>query len=401
MTVKVSKPAINVREELADLKKPTGIAGQAMLAAETPQEQFNLIGAGRRNIVHNGDMRISQKAGGAAVTAHGTTNSPVDRFQVTENHSGGISWEQVQDAPKGFYHSIKSTVTSTDTSLASTEYARIFTRIEGQDISHLNWGTANAKPLTLSFWVKSSVTGTFDIAVGNGAGNKTLIIPYTIDSTNTWEYKTMLITPETTGTWATDNTLGLHLGWSLGSGSTYYTTVLSPTWIGSFAIGSSNGTNLAATNGATFYLTGVQLEVGPATPFEHRSYSEELALCQRYFQRLKFNGGYTKVCLQYGTTSGLFTIEYSTKRSIPTIVTLPTPTTSTNQVNGISLLTSSGSYRSATGSETVTASHISEDTCRINLAGFAASGSAGDATWGYFTTTSNPSGCHIDVQAEL
>jgi len=286
MTVKVSKPAINVREELADLKKPTGIAGQAMLAAETPQEQFQLIGAGRRNIVHNGDMRISQKAGGAAVTAHGTTNSPVDRFQVTENHSGGISWEQVQDAPKGFYHSIKSTVTSTDTSLASTEYARIFTRIEGQDISHLNWGTANAKPLTLSFWVKSSVTGTFDIAVGNGAGNKTLIIPYTIDSTNTWEYKTMLITPETTGTWATDNTLGLHLGWSLGSGSTYYTTVLSPTWIGSFAIGSSNGTNLAATNGATFYLTGVQLELGKvATPFEHRSYGEELALCQRYYTK--------------------------------------------------------------------------------------------------------------------
>ena len=286
MVVKVSKPEINVREKISELDKPSGTAGQAMLAAETPQEQFNLISAGRRNIIINGDMRISQKAGGAAVTAHGTTNSPVDRFQVTENHSGGISWEQVQDAPKGFYHSIKSTVTSTDTSLAGTEFARIFTRIEGQDISHLNWGTANAKPLTLSFWVKSSVTGTFDIAVNNGAFNKTLIIPYTIDSTNTWEYKTMLITPETTGTWATDNTLGLHLGWSLGAGSTYYTTVLSPTWIGSFAIGSSNGTNLAATNGATFYLTGVQLELGKvATPFEHRSYGEELALCQRYYTK--------------------------------------------------------------------------------------------------------------------
>jgi len=399
MTVTVTQPSINVREKLAELDKPTGIAGEAMLRAETPQEQQALIGVGRRNIIINGAMNFDQRNSGSAVTPTADQTYTLDRFSARLSAASKYSVQRVADGPAGYSNSLKVT-SAAATTVGTNDYYQINTPIEGYNTNQLAQGSSDAKQFTLSFWVKSSLTGTFGGAYSNNAGNRFYAWTYTIDAANTWEHKSITITGSPDGSWESTTNSGLWVYWTLGAGSGQQGSPNS--WSTTFKRGPTGATNVVATSGATWQITGVQLEVGKvATPFEHRSYGEELALCSRYFQRLKFNGGYTKVCLQYGTTSGLFTIEYSTKRSIPTIVTLPTPTTSTNQVNGISLLTSSGSYRSATGSETVTASHISEDTCRINLAGFAASGSTGDATWGYFTTTSNPSGCHIDVQAEL
>ncbi len=283
MTVKVTKPSINVREELADLRKPTGIAGEAMLRAETPQEQFNLIGAGRRNIIINGDMRIDQRNNGAAVTGHATSLFGVDRFRAIENHSGSISCQRVADAPEGFEYSNKITTTGTDTSLSATEYSRLVAPIEGNNISHLNLGSSNAKTCTLSFWVKSSLTGTFCISIFNAAANRSMVKEYTIAAANVWEYKTIEVIGDTTGTWLTTNSAGIYISWSLGTGTAYQTSTLNSYQAG-FKMASSSQVNLVGTASATWQITGVQLELGKvATPFEHRSYGEELALCQRYY----------------------------------------------------------------------------------------------------------------------
>ena len=354
MTVKVSKPAVNLREELADLKKPTGIAGEAMLRAETPQEQQALIGLGQRNMIINGDFQVWQRG------ASGTSGYVADRW----NGINCSSQSKQYDADVGNY--IQFTATN-----AAVMYYGIELPETGK-VTPFEVG----QTYTVSLKVKSdALMHKPNVSFRDGIGG----------GTNT-SFTSIEIKPHmATGEWE-DVVYQFTV-----TSAPHSTAILFELTLVSFEYANT-----------PINIAQVQIVKGKvATPFEHRSYGEELAACQRYFQRLKFNGGYSKVCLQNGTTTGLFTIEYSTKRSIPTIVTVPTPTTSTNQVNGISLLTSSGSYRSATGSETVTASHISEDTCRINLAGFAASGSIGDATWGYFTTTSNPSGCHIDVQAEL
>ena len=305
MTVKVSKPAINVREELADLRKPTGLAGEAMLRAETPQEQFHLIGAGRRNLIINGDMRIAQR-GGSATSVSGNNNTYVlDRFFARVNGTNGAATvEQTTDSPDLFSNSLKFTVTTADTSLSSGHYTRIHQEIEGYNIVGLGWGTSSAKPITLSFWVKSSVTGIYSIGIYNGAVDRSFVQEYTINSANTWEQKVITVIGPTDGVWAIDNSAELRVSFSLGTGTTYDTNGLGY-WQNAFNFGSTNNVNLMATLNATWQITGVQLEVGKvATPFEHRSYGDELAKCQRYFQSF---GNSTYTCMGYGSvvTAGI------------------------------------------------------------------------------------------------
>ena len=291
MTVNVSKPAINVRSKLAELDKPTGIAGEAMLRAETPQEQFNLIGAGRRNLIINGAMQVAQR-GGSATSVSGNNNTFVlDRFFSRINGSNGAATvEQSTDAPDLFSNSLKFTVTTADTSLSAGHYNRVHQEIEGYNIVGLGWGTSSAKPITLSFWVKSSVTGIYSIGIYNGAVDRSFVQEYTIYAANTWEQKVITVIGPTDGVWAVDNSAELRLSFSLGTGTTYDTNGLGY-WQNAFNFGSTNNVNLMATLNATFQITGVQLELGKvATPFEHRSYGEELALCQRYYQ--EYGGSY-------------------------------------------------------------------------------------------------------------
>lgn len=243
---------------------------------------------GRRNIVHNGAMQVDQRHNGSSFTVvngNSITGYIADRFRINENSSSAMTAQTVSDAPAGFAHSIKLTVTTADASLAGTEFHRIIQGIEGKDIAHLNFGSANAKTLTLSFHVKSSVTGQYYFSIFNGAANRTQLKGYTISSANTWEKKTITITPDTAGTWVNTNAVGMYIMWSLGTGTSYQSNTIDA-WIGSFAMAKSDQVNLAATNGSTFQLTGVQLEIGDtASDFEHRSHSEELSLCQRYFYK--------------------------------------------------------------------------------------------------------------------
>jgi hypothetical protein len=239
---------------------------------------------GFKNRIINGGMVIDQRNAGASVTV-GTGAFSVDRFRSVEVTDGTATAQQSSIAPAGFSNSLLYTVTGTDASLGSTQYASVEQRIEGFNIADLGWGTASAKDVTISFWVRSSVTGTYCVGLYNSSGARSYTAEYTISSANTWEQKTITVVGDTTGTWLTTNGIGVLVSFTLAVGSSYQQTAGS--WGStSFAIGTSNQINLMATNGATFYITGVQLERGStASSFEYRPYGTELALCQRYYAK--------------------------------------------------------------------------------------------------------------------
>jgi hypothetical protein len=239
-------------------------------------------------------MRIDQRNAGASVTVNaGTPAYTIDRFAAQAINSAGVfTVQQDSSAPSGFVNSLKVTVTTTDAS--PTSRYRIYQNIEGTNIFDLVWGTANAQTVTLSFWVRSSLTGTFGGALQNSAANRSYPFNYTVSSANTWEQKTITVTGDTTGTWLTTTSTGIGVSFSLGANASLSGTA--GVWAGADYRSATGATNLMATNGATFYITGVQLEKGStATSFDYRPYSAELAMCQRYFQRLTlFPLGFTK-----------------------------------------------------------------------------------------------------------
>ena len=240
-----------------------------------------------RNRIINGDMRIDQRNAGAAVTVNSTTSTfAVDRFLGRAEAADGVfTAQQDTSAPVGFVNSLKATVTTADASIGSTQRYQIQQRIEGTNISDLGWGTANAKTVTLSFWVRSSLTGTFGGSLFNNAGDRSYPFTYSISAADTWEYKTVTIAGDTSGTWLTTTGIGIGVNFSLGAGSSVLGTA--GAWAGTLYVGATGQVNLIGTLNATFYITGVQLEVGSvATPFERRPYGTELSLCQRYYQIL-------------------------------------------------------------------------------------------------------------------
>ena len=250
--------------------------GGAMAFADGPL-------AGTRNRIINGDMRIDQRNAGAAVTINtGADTYTLDRFIAGAFGGGAFTVQRSTTAPTGFTNSLLATVTTVDSSIAAGDFYSIHHRIEGNNVSDLCFGTASAKQFTVSFWVRSSVTGTYSLALGNNANNRWIIKTFSIAAANTFEYKTLTFTADTSGTWETGTSTGLWLWWSLGSGTTYQGTA--DAWTGSTILTTSAATNWISNSGATFYITGVQLEAGSvATPFERRSYGQELALCQRYY----------------------------------------------------------------------------------------------------------------------
>jgi len=237
-----------------------------------------------RNFIINGAAVLDQRNGGSSVTAS-TGTYTLDRWRAYDNTDGVFTVQQVSDSPDDFSYSIKVTATTADSSLAAAQQAKLQQRIEGYNVASLALGSSGAKSLTLSFYVKSSVTGTYGVGFINSANDRSFVTSYTINSANTWEYKTITLAGDTTGTWLTTNGIGLNVQWSLGMGSNFEGT--SGSWQAGEKSDASGFTKLIGTLNATWQITGVQLEVGDsATPFEHRSYGDELARCQRYLTDL-------------------------------------------------------------------------------------------------------------------
>jgi hypothetical protein len=248
--------------------------------------QFNSASSmGFKNRIINGAMVISQRNGTSSSTLTSAQTYYVDRFIGVEDTDGSMTIQQSSTAPTGFINSLLMTTTSADASLGATQICYVGQKIEGLNIADLAWGTASAATITVSFWVRSSLTGTFGGAIANNAFNRSYPFTYTISSANTFEQKTITIAGDTTGTWPTDNGGSIQLFFGLGVGSTYSGTA--GAWAAAGYISATGATSVIGTNGATFYITGVQLEKGStATSFDYRPYGTELQLCQRYFERL-------------------------------------------------------------------------------------------------------------------
>ena len=238
-----------------------------------------------RNRIINGAMVIDQRNGGASVTPIVSVTYSLDRWLAIASLASKYSVQQNAGSvtpPAGFTNYLGVTSLSAY-SVGATETFAISQRIEGFNIADLGWGTASAKTITISAWVRSSLTGTFGGSLRNSGNNRSYPFTYTISAANTWEYKTITIEGDTSGTWLTNNGSGLEVIFGLGSGSTRSGTA--GAWAGINYTNATGATSIVGTNGATFYITGVQLEVGDtATPFEYRSYGDELARCERYYQ---------------------------------------------------------------------------------------------------------------------
>ena len=244
-----------------------------------------------RNRIINGDMRIDQRNAGTEVNpaVNGTyypdrwkaATSAASKFKIGQN-AGAVT------PPTGFINYLGLTSLSAYT-VGASEVFGVIQVIEGLNVADLGWGTASAATVTLSFWVRSSLTGTFGGSLRNDGGTRSYPFTYTISVANTWEQKTVTIAGDTSGTWLTTNGTGINLTFSIGSGSTLSTTA--GAWAAGNYTSATGATSVVGTSGATFYVTGVQLEVGTvATPFERQLYNAQLAQCQRYYYRISATG---------------------------------------------------------------------------------------------------------------
>jgi len=239
---------------------------------------------GFKNRIINGAMVIDQRNAGASVTANTGNPFTVDRWAIISSVNSKFTAQQNAGSvtpPAGFTNYLGITSSSAYTVGASEQYL-IRQQIEAYNVNDLAWGTANAKAVTLSFKVYSSLTGTFGGTLFNYNGSRNYPFSYTISSANTWTSISVTIAGDTSGTWAGTNGAGIGVQFGLGVGSTLSGTAGS--WSGTYYGSCTGATSVVGTNGATFYVTGVQLEVGStATSFDYRPYGTELALCQRYF----------------------------------------------------------------------------------------------------------------------
>jgi hypothetical protein len=286
--------------------------------------QFNSASSmGFKNRIINGAMVISQRNGTSATTVNGNDIYTLDRFKGWASGGGVFTVTQSTTAPTGFNNSALITVTTADASIAAGDNYRFAQPIEGYNIADFGFGTASASTVTLSFWVRSSITGTFGGSLYSVSGTRAYVFNYTISAANTWEQKTVTIAGDTSGTWGTTNSFGITVYFDLGSGSNYENATGS--WVAAEKFRTSGNATLISTLSNTWYVTGVQLEKGStATSFDYRPYGTELALCQRYFQKWDgatarkwaFNG----MILGSGDSYGVYFLR-TTMRANPVLIT--------------------------------------------------------------------------------
>jgi hypothetical protein len=264
----------------------TIVSGSSITFNDNTTQNTSAYGGGFafRNRIINGDMVINQRGFSGTPTDGAYTLdrwyadlAVASKFTVSQN-AGSVT------PPAGFVNYLGVT-SSSAYSISATDIFTITQRIEGYNISDFAWGTANARTVTLSFWVRSSLTGTFGGALRNNGNSRNYPFNYTISAANTWEQKTVTISGDTSGTWLSTNGVGVTISFGLGVGSTYSGTA--GAWSSSLSFSATGATSVVGTNGATWYITGVQLEKGStATSFDYRPYGTELALCQRYYYKL-------------------------------------------------------------------------------------------------------------------
>jgi hypothetical protein len=273
----------------------------------------------KRNRIINGNMLIDQRNAGANVTITTSGQYALDRFCYFVSQSSKFTTQQNQGSvtpPVGFSTYVGMTVgASANVTISASDNFGIRQMIEGYNIADLGWGTSNAKTIIFSFWVRSSLTGTFGGALCNSAGDRSYAYTYTINAANTWEYKTVTVAGCTDGTWNTTTGVGIELRIAIGAGSNWTGTAGS--WASANYVSATGATNLITTNSATFYITGVQLEVGTkATPYEMQIYSDQFSQCQRYYEKgsiKSYIGGASATSI---AISSIFKV---TKRSSPTM----------------------------------------------------------------------------------
>ena len=263
------------------------IDGTNGLTFPDSSKQYNSY-YGFKNRIINGAMVIDQRNAGASVTPTADTYT-LDRWSVGMSQASKMTIQQSSTVPSGFSKSLSVTVASAYTPSAS-EWFGFYQKIEGFNSADFGFGAAGASTVTISFWVRSSITGSYGFSLSNSSQNRSYPVLYTVNSANTWEQKTITIAGDTSGTWVGGtNGIGLLLIWSLGAGSTYQQTANA--WGTGLGLGTTGQTNWITNAGATFYITGVQLEKGStATSFDYRPYGTELALCQRYYIKYSGNG---------------------------------------------------------------------------------------------------------------
>jgi hypothetical protein len=327
-------------------------------------------------------MTIDQRNAGASVTQTTANLYGVDRFQAVGSVTSKFTFQQSSVSPAGFVNSTLIT-SSAATSVGASEFYLYSQFIEGSNIADLAWGTANAATITLSFWVRSSLTGTFGGVIQNSDNSRNYPFSYTISTANTFEYKTITIAGDTSGTWLTTNGTGMKVRWSMGSGSTVSGTA--GAWSGSVFYSATGATSVVGTSGATFYITGVQLEKGStATPFEFRSIGTELGLCQRYFQLMQnAQGGRAETTIVLNLPFSL-----STMRAAPSAATFgtivfrdltgtATRTANTPSAPSLSIANSTGGYLEISASSfspaNFTAGNLVALACSTGLNGIALS----------------------------
>jgi len=357
-------------------------------AVALAQQASTGVSQGFKNRIINGAMVIDQRNAGASVTPT-NVQFTLDRWTSGVTQASKFSVQQNAGSvtpPAGFTNYLGVTSLSSYSVLAGDLFT-IYQPIEGYNSADLGWGTANAKTVTLSFWVRSSLTGTFGGAIYNSAVNRSYPFSYTILAANTWEQKSVTIAGDTTGTWiGATNGVGMYVGFGLGVGSTYSGTAGS--WAGAGYVSATGATSVVGTNGATFYLTGVQLEVGStATSFDYRPYGTELALCQRYYYLL--GRGSTFAFLGSAICADTVESVYLTPSPVP-MRTTPS-------------FSSSGALRLYNGTtRAITSSAISvHATPNMPATTFTASGGGLAAGQGVGLTANNDTAAFISYSAEL
>jgi hypothetical protein len=345
-----------------------------------------------RNRIINGDMRIDQRNNGVQRTGVTSTQFIADRTKFEVFQLGTYSIQRIaSDVPPGFTHSIQVTVSATATTTGTFKYAMLTQRIEGNNIADFNFGTQYASPIVVSFWVKSSVTGTYGLALDNNhTGGRGYTTTFRIDTANTWERKVAYIPGDTSGTWNSTNDVGMRVCISLGNSSDYNNTLGNDRWTAnSDRVSTTGNVNLSATNGATFLMTGLQVEKGTlVTPFEYRPFAIELQLCQMYCMRFNSGTGLVpRFCIGMVVSSG------SARFVLPYPITMRTSLT-----NHSAQFSTSGIFGIGLGAGTPTLTSYSDST--PNALALDSSGMSG-LTIGQAVLLSGDASAWIQVDVEL